>query len=103
MMRRLPIHFKPGDVHNFCKRWGVVDLSLFGSILREDFRPDSDVDVLVTFEAGRTLTLDAYVEMREELSAIFEGRGVDLVEAQRLVDPYRRYEILRTRESLYAH
>jgi uncharacterized protein len=89
-------------IRAFCLRWGVREFSLFGSILREDFGPGSDVDVLVTFNEGGALTFDSYVGMREELSALFGGREVDLVETGRLADPYRRYEILRTREVVYA-
>jgi len=82
---------------------GVTELSLFGSVLRDDFRADSDFDVLVTFEEGQTLTLDSYTDMSEELSQLFQGRRIDLVESARLADPYRRHEVLRTRESIYAH
>ena len=86
----------------FCRKHGVAELSLFGSVLRDDFRSDSDVDVLVQFQDGKTLTLDSYVEMREELSRLFDGREVDLVEQRRLADPYRRHEIMRTREAIYG-
>jgi len=95
----------PVDRHQlgeFCRKWGVRELSLFGSVLREDFRTDSDVDVLVTFEDGKTLTLDSYADMTAELSGMFEGRAIDLVETRRLADPYRRHEIMRTRETIYA-
>jgi uncharacterized protein len=86
----------------FCRRHGIVELSLFGSVVGQGFRTDSDVDVLVEFEAGKTLTLESYVEMREELSTLFDGREIDLVEKRRLADPYRRHEILRTREAIYV-
>ena len=62
----------------FCRRWGVADLALFGSVLRDDFRPDSDVDVLVAFAPGARPGLFDLVEMEEELSALL-GRRVDLV------------------------
>ncbi len=61
-----------------CQRWRITELALFGSVLRDDFRPDSDVDVLVTFAPdGRWGLLD-FVAMQEDLSAIL-GRQVDLV------------------------
>ena len=101
-MRALPVRVNQEDLAAFARKWGVRELSLFGSILREDFGPGSDVDVLVTFGAGGTLTLESYVGMREELSALFGGREIDLVEAGRLADPYRRHEILRTHEAIYA-
>ena len=91
------------QIEQFCRKWAVAELSLFGSVLRNDFGSQSDVDVLVRFEGDKTLTLESYTAMREDLSLIFGGREVDLVEVRRLVDPYRRYEILRTREVVYAH
>jgi hypothetical protein len=63
----------------FCERWEVRRLAFFGSIVREDFGPDSDVDVLVEFDSGRTPGLDFYGTMPEELSGIVGGRKVDLV------------------------
>lgn len=101
-MRVLPIALNPNQLAAFCRRHHVVELSLFGSILGDEFKPDSDVDVLVQFEPDHTLTLDSYVEMREELAAQLGGREIDLVELRRLADPYRRHEILRTREVVYA-
>ena len=76
---------------------------MFGSALRNDFHPHSDIDILIEFAGLQALTLESYTQMREELSAIFNGREIDLVEKKRLIDPYRRHEILRTREVIYAH
>jgi predicted nucleotidyltransferase len=66
-----------------CRRYGVLRLSLFGSVLRDDYGPESDVDVLVEFEPGRSPGL-GIVDLQEELSALFGGRPVDLVTAQSL-------------------
>jgi predicted nucleotidyltransferase len=66
-------------IAGFCRRHRVRKLSLFGSVLREDFRPDSDVDVLVEFEPGRAPGLFGLVEMEQELSALLDGRNVDLI------------------------
>src|SRR5947207_14220796 len=85
----------------FCKKWKVQELSLFGSVLREDFGPDSDVDVLVTFSNDAQWSLYEWVEMIAELREIF-GRDVDLLSRQSLRNPFRRHEILKTRETLYA-
>ena len=101
-MRTLPISINHDQLAELCRQHGIVELSLFGSVLRDDFRPDSDVDVLITFEPGKTLTLDSYADISDELSTLFDARNVDLVESGRLVDPYRRHEILRTCESLYV-
>jgi predicted nucleotidyltransferase len=62
----------------FCKRWEVKELALFGSVLRDEFGPDSDVDVLVRFESEHTPGLLGIVRMERELSELF-GRQVDLV------------------------
>jgi len=67
----------------FCRQWGLVELALFGSVLRDDFRADSDVHVLATFAPGRRPSLDDLLGMQDELEAIF-GRRVDLVERRGL-------------------
>ncbi|MCD6415865.1 MAG: nucleotidyltransferase family protein [Planctomycetes bacterium] len=65
-------------IAEFCRRRHIRRLSLFGSVLRDDFGPDSDVDVLVEFEPGHTPGL-AIVDVEEELSALLGGRRVDMV------------------------
>ncbi len=85
----------------FCRKWRIRELSLFGSALRDDFGPDSDLDFLVSFEPETRLDLFDLIEMRDELARTF-GRPVDLVEKEALRNPWRRYEILRTREVIYA-
>jgi len=89
------------QIADFCRRWKVTELALFGSVLREDFRPDSDVDVLVTFEPGAPWTLWDLSRMRIELEAIF-GREVDLVEKKALRNPFRRQAILANQRVVYA-
>ncbi len=88
-------------IEAFCRRWRIVEFSLFGSVLREDFRPESDVDVLVTFAPDAEHSLFDLVDMRDELKEVF-GRDVDLVEEPLLENPFRRREILRTKELIYA-
>jgi uncharacterized protein len=85
----------------FCRRHRLCELSIFGSVLRDDFRPDSDIDVLIELEPGQTMTIERFMEIHDALEAMF-GRAVDLVEKPLLQNPYRRGEILRTREVLYA-
>ncbi len=85
----------------FCRKWRVKEFSLFGSVLRDDFGPDSDVDVLVVFEDDAPWSLWDIVNMRDELVAIF-GRDVDLVEKRALRNPFRRRHVLRTHEVIYA-
>ena len=88
-------------IEEFCRRWKITEFALFGSVLRDDFRPDSDIDVLVTFERGAGHTLFDLVYMENELKDMF-GRHVDLVERGGLRNPFRRREILRTMEVIYA-
>src|SRR5215469_13461689 len=88
-------------IEEFCRKWGVKELALFGSVLRDDFGSDSDVDVLISFRRDGQMTLDVRIQMEDELRAIF-GREVDLVEKRLVRNPFRRYEILTTRRVLYA-
>lgn len=69
--------------------------------IRDDFTPESDVDFLVSFEPGTPLTIDRLLEMKEELETRL-GRPVDLVEKEALRNPWRKHEILKTREVIYA-
>jgi uncharacterized protein len=89
------------EVADFCRQWQVTELSLFGSVLRDDFRPDSDVDVLVTFAADAPWSLLDLVAMREQLRQIF-GREVHLVEQAGLRNPFRQQAILSSREVIFA-
>ncbi len=85
----------------FCRRWKVTELALFGSVLREDFRPDSDIDVLVTFAEDAGWSLFDLVSMQDELKEIF-GREVDLVEKDGLRNPFRKRSILNSMEVVYG-
>ena len=76
-------------IADFCRRWLITELSLFGSVLREDFGPDSDVDVLVTFAPDARWGLFDLVRMQEQLKELF-GREVDLV-SRRGVESSRNY------------
>jgi uncharacterized protein len=100
-MAQLKIDIPTAKIEAFCKRWKIAEFSIFGSVLREDFRPDSDIDVLVSFEPDGGITFDNRVEMLDELASIFR-REVDLVEKDNLRNPFRRHEILTTREIVYA-
>lgn len=92
----------PNDrVIDFCRRWQVQELSLFGSVLRADFGPHSDVDVLVSFQPDAPWSYWEWPQMTDELAALF-GRPVDLVEKETLRNPFRRHEILRTRRVIYG-
>jgi uncharacterized protein len=81
----------------FCRKWAVAELSLFGSVLRADFAPGSDVDVLVEFRPDAQASLWDLSVMQDELKALL-GREVDLVSKAGLRNPFRRARILATRE-----
>lgn len=83
----------------FCRRNHIRRLALFGSVLRDDFRPDSDVDVLVEFEPGHVPGL-AFITMQDELSDLL-GRKVDL-NTPACLSPYFRKEVLDEAEVLYV-
>ena len=85
----------------FCRKWKVAELSIFGSALGEDFRPDSDVDVLVVFQEDAEWDLWDHLHAEEELHELF-SRKVDLVEKSALRNPFRRHHILNHREVVYA-
>jgi predicted nucleotidyltransferase len=98
----LPIPRK--QIGEFCRRWKVVEFSLFGSVLREDFRPDSDVDVLVAFAPDARVSLFDLVDMQDELRGIFK-RDVDLIEKQAIIESrnyIRRKSILENTRVVYA-
>jgi uncharacterized protein len=88
----------------FCRRWKITEFALFGSVLREDFRPDSDVDVLATFASDADWSLFDHVDMEEELSALLD-RKVDVV-SRRVIERsdnwIRREAILSTAEPIYV-
>jgi len=100
-MARLRIDIPMEKIKVFCEEWKVVEFSLFGSVLRDDFRSDSDIDVLLSFEENSAWSLYDLVEMKDELEIIF-GREVDLVEKEAIRNPYRRRSMLMEQEVLYA-
>jgi len=85
----------------FCRRWKVSEFALFGSVLRDDFHVDSDIDVLVTFSEESRWSLFDWIDMIDELKSMF-GREVHLLSRGGLRNPFRRHEILKTREVVYV-
>jgi hypothetical protein len=91
----------PADgLEALCRKWRVRELALFGSAVREDFGPGSDVDVLVSFDEDAPWSLWDLITMQDELSELF-GRPVDLVEREGLTNPFRRQRILETSRVIY--
>lgn len=91
-------------IETFCHKWKIIRLELFGSVLREDFRPGSDIDLLVTFASDNHWSLLDLVEMERELTELF-GRKVDLVERSSIENSHnwiRREDILSSAREYYA-
>lgn len=104
MATKLPIPMSNKGVADFCRRWKITQLALFGSVLRDDFRTESDIDVLASFGDDAQWTLFDHVTMQEELNALF-GRKVDLVSKhaiERSRNALRRKAILDSAEVIYA-
>ncbi len=98
----IAINIPKEQLRDFCRRWKISDFALFGSVTRIDFRPESDIDVMVQFEKGSTWSLLDMVDMREELRGIF-GREVDLLTrfgVEQSLNRYRREAILGSAVSL---
>ncbi len=89
------------QIARFCRQYHIRRLSLFGSILRADFNPESDVDLLVEFEPGHVPGLFGIARMERELSNLFDGRRVDLRTAEDL-SKYFRDTVLQEADLQYA-
>lgn len=111
MKQKLPIQLPPlmmdaiaSRIPKFCQRWKIAEFYFFGSVLRDDFRPDSDIDVMVQFEADATWGLLEFVQMKRELETLL-GREVDLVTKQSIEQSHnwiRRQKILDTAKVVYV-
>lgn len=101
LMQRKKFRLPRKKIADFCKRWSITEFSLFGSVLRDDFRPDSDIDVLISIAPSAHISLFELARMQIELEKLFK-RPVDLVEKESLRNPYRKQEILKTAQVIYA-
>jgi hypothetical protein len=100
----MKIKYDADSLSRFCRQRGISKLELFGSALREDFRDDSDVDLLCTLRSDSNCTLLGWADMQFKLTEIF-GRPVDLVSRwaiERSENPYRRNAILSTAQPIYV-
>jgi predicted nucleotidyltransferase len=104
MGNKVQIEIPKEEFAAFCRKWKIQEAWLFGSALREDFKPESDVDILVRFAPGAKWRFYQLTEMAEELATIL-GRKVDLVEREAVEESpnyIRRKHILSSLEPLYA-
>lgn len=103
-MKKLQIEIPRAKVEEFCKRWNIIELSFFGSILREDFHSGSDVDILIEFSQKVSWGLLDLAKMEEELTQIF-NRPVDLISKRAIINSrnwIRKQNILESAEVYYA-
>ncbi len=97
-MPHIAIDYDREKLRDFCRRWKITEFSLFGSVVREDFGPESDVDVMVTFAADAHWSLFDMSDMYEELKVLF-GREVDLLTRRAVegsLNPIRKTSILNS-------
>lgn len=102
-MRTPKLEIAEAVISGLCQRWQIRELALFGSALRDDFGPESDVDVLVTFEAAAPWSIIDLERLRKELEALF-GREVDLVERpliEKHDNPWLKHAILSEARTVY--
>jgi len=100
----MKLQYDNEEVRRFCRERGIARLEVFGSALRDDFRADSDVDLLCTLKSDEDCTLLGWADMQFKLAEIF-GRPVDLVSRWAIVrsrNPYRRHAILSTATPIYV-
>jgi len=103
-MTTVAIDIPERQLDAFCQKWQIRKLELFGSVLRDDFGPQSDIDVLATFAPEASLSLFDLVDAELELQEIF-GRAVDLLErsaVERSENWIRRRRILESARTIYA-
>jgi predicted nucleotidyltransferase len=104
MKPNLQIELPAGTIAAFCRKWKITRLEVFGSALRDDFRPDSDIDFLATFAPDSRWSLFDIVRMHDELADIVH-RPVDLVErsaVENSPNPFRKRSILESTRTIYA-
>ncbi|MCL1927309.1 MAG: nucleotidyltransferase domain-containing protein [Treponema sp.] len=100
-LRKNGIFFRIDDIVSVCKKYQIIELSVFGSSIRDDFTQKSDVDILVSFDQNSKINLFDIMELEKEFSMTL-NREVDVVEKESLKNPIRKNKILSTREIIYA-
>ena len=97
----LRINLPREELASLCQQYQIEELAVFGSAVREDFSPDSDVDFLVRFKEGARVSFEQYTNLERALIEL-TGRQVDLVCHEALANPFRRHNVLSTAETVYA-
>ena len=96
-----PLPVTAEQIAAFCRKHHIRWLAVFGSVLRDDFGPDSDVDVMLKFRRGRGFTFENTPDIQEDLERMF-GRSVDVIEKGRIRNPFRRHSIMNSYRVVYA-
>jgi predicted nucleotidyltransferase len=89
------------QIKAFCDKYGVEEFALFGSVLRDDFTPESDVDVMLKFKPGHGFTFENTPDIQDDLERLF-GRPVDVIEKGHIRNPFRRHSIMSKHRVVYA-
>jgi hypothetical protein len=92
---------KDQELLDIIRKYGLSEVSAFGSVLRDDFNADSDLDLLIVFQNGKEKSLFDIIDLKSDLEMLV-GRNVDVVEKEALINPYRKEEILKTAKVIYA-
>jgi uncharacterized protein len=98
------LNLTPTIIQTFCQKWNIIEFLVFGSALRDDFRPDSDLDILVNFAPNSPWTILDLATMQQELEELSD-RPVDLIEKRVIENSrnwIRRNEILNTAQVVYS-
>jgi predicted nucleotidyltransferase len=101
MIINLPIQLPATEIEAFCQKFCVEEFSLFGSVLTDDFGPDSDIDVMLKFLPSQGFTFENTPDIQDELRRIF-GRPVDVIEKGKIRNPIRRKAIMSSYQVVYA-
>jgi|SRR6478672_7057316 len=104
LKQQLKIQIPQQELIVFCQKWKIKEMSFFGSVLRDDFRADSDIDILVSFEDNSTWGILELVRMKRELKILL-GREIDLLTKKSIEQSHnwiRRQEILGTAQVVYV-
>ena len=98
------LSFNEKDIESLAKKWGIIEFSIFGSVLGNHFKDDSDIDILIQFKSDIRYSLFDLVELKEELEDLEDlfHRPVDIVEKASIKNPFRKNEILKTARVIYA-
>jgi uncharacterized protein len=92
---------KDQELLDIIRKYGLSEVSAFGSVLRDDFNENSDIDLLIVFQNGKEKSLFDIIDLKSDLEMLV-GRNVDIVEKEALKNPYRKEEILKTAKVIYA-